>query len=219
MEPGSILWINLGHSYGKWPAIVAEHQQRPVLNKDILNELGEHFHKDKEEVEAGDQLFVRFFDDDDFELLPVNELNQIESYSCKNKKKYIRAGFRKHEENKKGNLGGANLRLAQFYKDVEMAEVMTDNDQAVAKILASYEIAETGEGENEPQSAENVIPEGYVTGSGDICGQNVTSELAGQPEVAKKVKLKTAKKSAKKGTRLKKDVLTQINNGRISKSK
>ena len=116
-------------------------------------------------------------------------------------------------------MGGANLRLAQFYKDVEMAEVMTDNDQAVAKILASYEIAETGEGENEPQSAENVIPEGYVTGSGDICGQNVTSELAGQPEVAKKVKLKTAKKSAKKGTRLKKDVLTQINNGRISKSK
>ena len=58
---------------------------------DILNELGEHFHKDKEEVEAGDQLFVRFFDDDDFELLPVYELNQIESYSCKNKKKYIRS--------------------------------------------------------------------------------------------------------------------------------
>ena len=58
---------------------------------DILNELGKNFHEDKEEVEAGDQLFVRFFDDDDFELLPVNELNQIESYSCKNKKKYIRS--------------------------------------------------------------------------------------------------------------------------------
>ena len=130
-----------------------------------------------------------------------------------------RAGFRKHEENRKGNLGGANLRLAQFYKDVEMAEVMTDNDQAVAKILASYEIAETGEGENEPQAAENVIPEGHATESGDICGQNVTGELARQPEVAKKVKLKTSKKSAKKETRLKKDVLTEIKNGRISKSK
>ena len=49
----------------------------------------------------------------------------------------LRGGFRKHEENKKGDLGGANLRLAQFYKDVEMAEVMTDNDHAVAEILAS----------------------------------------------------------------------------------
>ena len=89
----------------------------------------------------------------------------------------------------------------------------------MAKILASYEIAETGEGENEPQAAENVIPEGHATESGDICGQNVTGELARQPEVAKKVKLKTSKKSAKKETRLKKDVLTEIKNGRISKSK
>ena len=61
-----------------------------MLFADILNELGENFHEDKEKLEAGDQLFVKFFDDDDFELLPVNELNQVENYSCKNKKKYIR---------------------------------------------------------------------------------------------------------------------------------
>ena len=73
----------------------------------------------------------------------------------------LRGGFRKHEENKKGDLGGANLRLAQFYKDVEMAEVMTDNDHAVAEILASYEIADTGDGEDElqDQAAKNVMPD------------------------------------------------------------
>ena len=30
-----------------------------------------------------------------------------------------------------GGLGGVNLRLAQFYKDVELAEVLTDNDPQV----------------------------------------------------------------------------------------
>ena len=131
---------------------------------------------------------------------------------------FIRAGFRKHEENKKGNLGGANLRLAQFYKDVEMAEVMTDNDHAVAKILESYEIAETEEGGNELQ---NAIPEGQVTDreeiSGYHSGQTVAWELAKKSEVADMVKSKSSKKSAKKGTRLKKDVLTEIKNGRVVK--
>ena len=31
-------------------------------------------------------------------------------------------------------------RQAQFYKDVEMAEVMTDNDIEIANILAQYEV-------------------------------------------------------------------------------
>ena len=33
---------------------------------------------------------MKFFDDEDLELMPVTDLNKIESYSCKNKKKYIR---------------------------------------------------------------------------------------------------------------------------------
>lgn len=37
-----------------------------------------------------------------------------------------------------------NLRLAQFYKDVELAEVMTDQDSRVGNILLEYEV----EGEN-----------------------------------------------------------------------
>ncbi len=39
------------------------------------------------------------------------------------------------------------LRLAQFYKDVELAEVMTDNSPKVGEILQLYEI----EGESWPQ--------------------------------------------------------------------
>ena len=62
-----------------------------MLFTDILTELGEEFYEDKENPDAGDELFVKFFDDDDFELVLVNELNKIESYSCKNKKKYIRS--------------------------------------------------------------------------------------------------------------------------------
>ena len=100
-----------------------------------------------------------------------------------------------------------------------MAEVMTDNDQAVAKILASYEIAETEEGENEPQATENVNGEGQETENGGDSSQKAAGELAQQSEVAKMLKSKTSKKSAKKGTRLKTDVLTEIKNGKISKSK
>ena len=62
-----------------------------VLFADILNELGDQFNEDKEKVSAEDQLFVKFFDDEDFELVLVNGLNKIESYSCKSKKKYIRS--------------------------------------------------------------------------------------------------------------------------------
>ena len=62
-----------------------------ILFADILNELGDQFNEDKEKVSAEDQLFVKFFDDEDFELVLVNGLNKIESYSCKSKKKYIRS--------------------------------------------------------------------------------------------------------------------------------
>ena len=56
---------------------------------EILEELGKNYEDGAELGE--DQIFVKFFDDDDFELLPVDDLNKVESYSCKNKKKYIRS--------------------------------------------------------------------------------------------------------------------------------
>ena len=33
MDPGSIVWVSLGHSYGRWPAMVSEHKQRPTFGK------------------------------------------------------------------------------------------------------------------------------------------------------------------------------------------
>ena len=109
MEPGSKVWMCLGHSYGRWPAIVSEHQRRPSINQgihnqnlvlfaykqfqiaDILKELGESFLRNEKEAAVDNgELYVKFFDDEDLELMPVTELNKIESYSCKNKKKYIR---------------------------------------------------------------------------------------------------------------------------------
>ena len=151
----------------------------------------------------------------------------------------LRGGFRKHEENKKGDLGGANLRLAQFYKDVEMAEVMTDNDHAVAEILASYEIADTGDGEDElqDQAAKNVIPDlelENATKSGEVSSSNseksscrkvLGKQHEQQPEVAKMVNANKRKKVAKmvkpereKKARLVNNPLTEIKNGRVGKN-
>ena len=111
-------------------------------------------------------------------------------------------------------MGGANLRLAQFYKDVEMAEVMTDNEHAVAKILESYEIAEIGESENE---SSNMVLQGQVTereGTGyqSDARSGHACELAEQSDVAHLVKSKTSKKRAKKGFGSKK-----VQNGRVAK--
>ena len=67
------------------------------------------------------------------------------SYSCKEKREYILKGLAKFssDENKKsGSMFDFRARQAQFYKDVEMAEVMTDNDIEVANILAQYEVVD-----------------------------------------------------------------------------
>ena len=151
-----------------------------------MTELGSEF--SGESCLEKEAVLVKFFDDDDFELFPVADHKKVELYSCKNKKKRIKAGFKKHEENKRGALGGANLRLAQFYKDVEMAEVMTDNDMSVGDILATYEIADNEEVADEP-----------------------VGELP-KPKPAKK-----AGKSKKKGGKKSKDVLREVKNGRVMK--
>ena len=38
-------------------------------------------------------------------------------------------------------------RQAQFYKDVEMAEVLTDNDIEIANLLAQWEVVESADEE------------------------------------------------------------------------
>ena len=149
-----VVWCDLGRSYGWWPAQVQDPSKRAVLSPDIVASLGETFSQTPSRTEKETVLFIRFFDDDSKEWVGVSEAKRIKKYSCKEKKKLIRKGFKTLDESKRrGGLGGVNLRLAQFYKDVEMAEVLTDNDPQVADILALYEITENQEEEGEIEAA------------------------------------------------------------------
>ena len=85
-------------------------------------------------------IHIKFFDDDSKEWVRVTDFKRVKKYSCKDKKKLIRKGMRTLAESRSSLGLGVNLQLAQFYKDVELAEVMTDNDQEVGDILAQYEV-------------------------------------------------------------------------------
>ena len=87
-------------------------------------------------------IHIKFFDDDSKEWVRVTDFKRVKKYSCKDKKKLIRKGMRTLAESRSSLGLGVNLQLAQFYKDVELAEVMTDNDQEVGDILAQYEVTE-----------------------------------------------------------------------------
>ena len=165
-----IVWVQLGVSYGWWPAQVQEGNNQARLSPSLLQTLGPEFGDDldQETPQHGDVIHVRFFDDDCQEWLKVSEGNRLKNYSCKDKRKLITAGFKKLDEGSKGSsaLGGVNLRLAQFYKDVELAEVLTDNDPQVANILAQYEVRET-EDQPEPPPGPEARPDQEGPGEGD----------------------------------------------------
>lgn len=83
-------------------------------------------------------------------MVRVRQESQISSYSCPEKKDYIVSGLAKFSAESKKSMFDYRARQAQFYKDVEMAEVMTDNDPDVAEILSQYEIVENVE-EDQPK--------------------------------------------------------------------
>merc|ERR1712025_638691 len=120
-------------------------------------------------------VYVKFFDDDNFEWVGIKDLKRIQAYSCKNKKKFIKAGFKSLDENTKRTLGGTNLRLAQFY-----------NDADVANLLSLYEISENNELD---------------------------------PEVGIEAETPTETNMVGKQKKQKKDVLKEIKNGGVTKSK
>jgi hypothetical protein len=183
-----IVWVNLGRPYGWWPAQVQDTEKKIRMSAQIIDDLGEDFNVNT--AMDNSIVFVKYFDDDNFEWVGVKDPKRIQNYSCKSKKKFIRAGFKSLDENKKRSLGGTNLRLAQFYKDVELAEVMTDNDADVANILSLYEISEN----NEEVVEEQAIDQEELKSSGNSQG-------------------KKSKKSQKK------DVLNEIKSGGVNKTK
>ena len=197
-----IVWVNLGKSYGWWPAQVQDSEDRmkkmkEYTSRNIKIEGGEDFwHPATGDCDRNCN-FVKFFDDDSKEWLQIKDQSRIQKYSCKDKLKLIKVGFKNLDETKKGGLGGVNLRLAQFYKDVEMAEVMTDNDARVADILARYEVMDT-----EDNTVSEDIPE-------DINIEEKTVFLDETPSVSLGGKSKSKSK----------DVLREIKNGSVRKAK
>merc|ERR1712223_578378 len=93
---------------------------------------------------------VRFFDDDKHDLYRVTNPEDIQPYSCKDKQEYVTRGMAKFmaEEGESTNTNSGfdfRARQAQFWKDVEMAEVLTDNDPEIANIIAQYYVVEENE--------------------------------------------------------------------------
>ena len=201
-NPDDIVWVNLGKSYGWWPAQVQNTDKKAKLSKRIIEDLGIDFSEDTLAPQAQEEsvsIYVKFFDDDDKEWYEIRNVKRIQKYSCKEKKKFIKSGFKNLDETKKKGLGGVNLRLAQFYKDVELAEVLTDNDPEVGDILAIYEVSENGDN--------NVD---------DLIETNPSQEQEQQIPSSSRQKKSVKKGGGKKSS---KDVLREIKSGNIKKSK
>ena len=200
-NPDDIVWVNLGKSYGWWPAQVQNTDKKAKLSKSIIEDLGIDFSDDTppQAQEESVSIYVKFFDDDDKEWYEIRNEKRIQKYSCKEKKKFIKIGFKNLDETKKKGLGGVNLRLAQFYKDVELAEVLTDNDPEVGDILAMYEVSENGDN--------NVD---------DLIETNTSQEQEQQIPNSSRQKKSVGKGGRKKSS---KDVLREIKSDNIKKSK
>ena len=143
-KTGDIVWVNLGVSYGWWPGQYQELQDSAKSKIEV--NFCENPNQPKNDCKRQSEKIgnVRFFDDDQFDLSPIYDLVHVKPYSCDEKTDLICAGLAKFssENQKKGSMFDFRARQAQFYKDVEMAEVMTDNDPKVGEILGQYEVVD-----------------------------------------------------------------------------
>merc|ERR1712061_138657 len=170
---GSLVWVDLGHSYGRWPAevvdpgeakkedssskymyvsktFVPKRDTEPGLKKNKAVDKGEGAASTSEELPLKDissrnnankepavvetMVSLRFVDDLKYDLLRL-PTSRVEAYSCPSKLTYIREGLKKFSEKSKNRLVDNESTQNQLIKDVELAEVMTDNNPDVAAML------------------------------------------------------------------------------------
>ncbi|XP_059098018.1 uncharacterized protein LOC131892246 [Tigriopus californicus] len=145
-QPGAIVWVHLGPSYGHWPATMRDESQIPTLKDENINSSNIEMFETEKIVRAGHQerartfpaarKFVKFFDDDPFETYPVPDESQLKPYICAEKLNLIRQGIEKFSIERDNCLLDNATRRDQFIKDVEMAEVLSmDCDPKVAELL------------------------------------------------------------------------------------
>ena len=151
-KSGDLVWANLGTSYGWWPC---EYQDDhggsalPAASKFENNPdspYAKDHHDSTDAVKSRNAIaLVHFFDDDKFDQFRIYNQADLRPYSCSEKCKLVTDGldkFSSENKDKSSSLFDFRARQAQFYKDVEMSEVMTDNSPEIANILAQYEVVD-----------------------------------------------------------------------------
>jgi len=160
-KQGDVVWVNLGFSYSWWPGEFQELSKSTdkkisdldvkinVSDNPLFSKSGKQNHQAVENKLPKREIVghVRFFDDDKHDLYRVTNPDDICPYSCKEKQEYVVRGLAKFSsevgESTTTNSGfDFRARQAQFYKDVEMAEVITDNDIEIANILAEFYVVD-----------------------------------------------------------------------------
>jgi len=221
---GDLVWVNLGYSYGWWPATVQEKDD--VKKIDAFNV----FESEVDTVEiSSTSLLVKFFDDDNLEFSRVSDLKLLEPYTTKNKLKYIRAGLKRHKE-KRGNSvdGGANIKLAQLCSDIEMAEVLSGScDVRVSNLL--MKVVQQMEEAQETQEKEAMDAASLKSGqsatrrAADLSTAGISAARAADLSTAgisAARKQKGAKKKSqenKDNDESKKSVLNKVKTGKVTK--
>ena len=103
-QTGDLVWVDLGYSYGKWPATYQIGQLGKKEDIKLLETVKfEPSNNPEFNYKDDSEHFVKFFDDDSLEMLRVTKTMSIEPYITKQKLKYIKAGVKRHTE-KKGRL-------------------------------------------------------------------------------------------------------------------
>jgi len=210
---GDLVWVNLGYSYGWWPATVQEKDD--VKKIDAFNV----FESEVDTVEiSSTSLLVKFFDDDNLEFSRVSDLKLLEPYTTKNKLKYIRAGLKRHKE-KRGNSvdGGANIKLAQLCSDIEMAEVLSGScDVRVSNLLMKV-VQQMEEAQEAQETQEEAMDAASLKSGQSATRRAADLSTAGISAARKQKGAKKKSQENKDNDESKKSVLNKVKTGKLTK--